>query len=116
MSIQRYLLIVILSVVTLASFAAALQGYKASRDSLTNIFDDEMKSFAVALMNSPITRGTLETSLPSTFAYQVFDNKVLLLKSDNAPKRVITTLKGGFVDSSFLNKRWRVFVLIENSS
>jgi len=115
MSIQRYLLIVILSVVTLASFAAALQGYKASRDSLTSIFDDEMKSFALALMNSPIKQGGQNANLPSTFAYQVFTNETLLLKSNNAPQKAITTLDKGFVDSSFLNHRWRIFVLVENN-
>jgi two-component system sensor histidine kinase QseC len=116
MGIQRYLLIVIVSVVTLASFAAALQGYKASRESLTSIFDDEIKSFAVALMNSPIKRGGQNTTLPSTFAYQIFANDLLLLKSNNAPQKIITTLDKGFIDSSFLNKRWRVFVLVENDT
>lgn len=115
MSIQRYLLIVILSVVTLASFAAALQGYKASRDSLTSIFDDEMRSFALALMNSPIKQGGQNANLPSTFAYQVFTNETLLLKSNNAPEKAITTLDKGFIDSSFLNQRWRIFVLVENN-
>jgi two-component system sensor histidine kinase QseC len=114
-SIQRYLLIVILSVVTLASFAAALQGYKASRDSLTSIFDEEMKSFALALMNSPIKQGGQNANLPSTFAYQVFSNELLLLKSNNAPSKAITTLEKGFLDSSFLNQRWRIFVLAENN-
>ncbi|MCW8833954.1 MAG: ATP-binding protein [Colwellia sp.] len=115
MSIQRYLLIVILSVVTLASFAAALQGYKASRDSLTSIFDEEMKSFALALMNSPIKQGGQNANLPSTFAYQVFSNEILLLKSNNAPSKAITTLEKGFLDSSFSNQRWRIFVLAENN-
>ena len=115
MSIQRYLLILILSVVTLASFAAALQGYKASRESLTNIFDNEIKSFAVALMNSPIKQGGQNTTLPSTFAYQIFEDDILLLKSNNAPQKIITTRANGFIDSSFLNKRWRVYVLVEHS-
>lgn len=116
MSIQRYLLVVILSVVTLASFAAALQGYKASRHSLSSIFDEEMKSFALALMNSPIKRGGQNTMLPSTFAYQIFTDDILLLKSNNAPQQIITTQREGFIDSSFLSKRWRVFVLVENDT
>ncbi|MDT0602331.1 ATP-binding protein [Thalassotalea castellviae] len=115
MSVQRYLLIVILSVVTLASFAAALQGYKASRERLTQIFDEEMKSFALALMNSPIKLGGQQTTLPSTFAYQVFDNNSLLLKSNNAPDKAMTTNNQGFVDDNFLNKRWRVFVLVNSN-
>ena len=106
----------ILSVVTLASFAAALQGYKASRHSLSSIFDEEMKSFALALMNSPIKRGGQNTTLPSTFAYQIFTDDILLLKSNNAPQQIITTQREGFIDSSFLSKRWRVFVLVENDT
>jgi two-component system sensor histidine kinase QseC len=100
----------------LASFAAALQGYKASRHSLSSIFDEEMKSFALALMNSPIKRGGQNTTLPSTFAYQIFTDDILLLKSNNAPQQIITTQREGFIDSSFLSKRWRVFVLVENDT
>ncbi|MFT6506384.1 sensor histidine kinase [Colwellia polaris] len=100
----------------MASFAAALQGYKASRHSLSSIFDEEMKSFALALMNSPIKRGGQNTTLPSTFAYQIFTDDILLLKSNNAPQQIITTQREGFIDSSFLSKRWRVFVLVENDT
>ncbi|MEW6989226.1 sensor histidine kinase [Colwelliaceae bacterium 6441] len=113
MSIQRYLLIVILSVVTLASFGAALQGYKASQKKLNQVFDEEMRSFAIALLHSPIKQASTKVVLHSVFAYQIWENNALRLKSDNSPKVLITSLSNGFSEQSFLGQRWRVFVLIE---
>ena len=116
MSIQRYLLIVILSVVTLASFGAALQGYKASRDKLNHVFDEEMRSFAVALLHSPIKQSSTKVILHSIFAYQIWIDNTLRLKSDNSPKESITKNLHGFSDNSFSGKRWRVFVLVEGDA
>jgi two-component system sensor histidine kinase QseC len=126
MSIQRYLLIVIISVVTLASFGAALQGYKASKAKLNHVFDEEMRSFALALFHSPIKpslneqatskQASTDMVLHSVFAYQIWFNDVLQLKSDNAPKKLISKQLHGFSDGSFLGKRWRVFVLAQNDN
>lgn len=131
MSIQRYLLIVILSVVTLASFGAALQGYKASQNKLNQVFDDEMRSFATALLLSPITKNPINLSaniknndgdsfstvvLHSSFAYQIWLNDELRIKSDNAPDNLITKTHHGYSDVSFLGKRWRVFALADGDS
>ncbi len=116
MSIQRYLLIVILSVVTLASFGAALQGYKASKEKLNHVFDEEMRSFAVALLHSPIKKYSTNVVLHSIFAYQIWIDKKLNLKSDNSPEKYITKDNKGFSDNSFLGKRWRVFVLVEGNA
>ena len=116
MSIQRYLLIVILSVVTLASFGAALQGYKASKTKLNQVFDEEMRSFAIALLHSPIKEASTNVVLHSVFAYQIWLKNKLRLKSDNSPEVIITNTARGFSDRSFLGKRWRVFVLVENDT
>ena len=116
MSIQRYLLIVILSVVTLASFGAALQGYKASKNKLNQIFDEEMRSFAIALQHSPIKKASTDVVLHSVFAYQIWVKNDLHLKSDNSPKVLITKTEHGFSDRSFLGGRWRVFVLVEDDT
>ncbi|ASP48985.1 ATP-binding protein [Cognaticolwellia beringensis] len=116
MSIQRYLLIVIISVVTLASFGAALQGYKASKEKLNQIFDEEMRSFAIALINSPIKKSSTKVILHSIFAYQIWVDNELKLKSDNAPEKYITKKHQGFSDNSFLGTRWRVFVLVDDEA
>jgi two-component system, OmpR family, sensor histidine kinase QseC len=126
MSIQRYLLIVILSVVTLATFGAALQGYKASKSKLNQVFDEEMRSFASALLvssiantpitNSPIANSTKTIVLHSAFAYQIWINHELRIKSDNAPDTLMTKADYGFRDASFLGQRWRIFVLSEDDS
>lgn len=143
MSIQRYLLIVILSVVTLASFGAALQGYKASKNKLNQVFDDEMRSFASALLVSPISNISIAKSsvvnrnetnsltkakpmdekgssqpivLHSAFAYQIWLNQELRIKSDNAPDTYMSTAQHGFSDASFLDQRWRIFAIIKGDS
>ena len=116
MSIQRYLLIVILSVVTLASFGAALQGYKASKAKINHIFDEEMRSFAVALLHSPIKQSSTNVVLHSIFAYQIWIDSKLSLKSDNSPEKNISKSNNGYSDNSFLGKRWRVFVLVEGNA
>lgn len=115
MSIQRYLLITILSIVTLASFSAALQGYKASREKLTSIFDKELKSFAIALAHSPLAEGKTVASFESIFAYQVFSHGQLRVKSDNAPVTMISTHSTGYQNSSFLGTRWRLFIYDEHN-
>lgn len=115
MSIQRYLLVIILSVVTLASFGAALQGYKASKTKLNHVFDEEMRSFAVALLHSPIKESSTNVGLHSIFAYQIWIDNELSLKSDNSPDKYITKKHNGYSDNSFLGKRWRVFVLVEDN-
>jgi two-component system sensor histidine kinase QseC len=115
MSIQRYLLVIILSVVTLASFGAALQGYKASKTKLNHVFDEEMRSFAVALLHCPIKESSTNVVLHSIFAYQIWIDNELSLKSDNSPDKYITKSNDGYSDNSFLGKRWRVFVLVEDN-
>ena len=103
MSIQRYLLIVILSVVTLASFGAALQGYKASKTKLNQVFDEEMRSFAIALLHSPVKEASSNVVLHSVFAYQIWLENTLRLKSYNSPEGIITNTDRGFSDLSLIH-------------
>jgi two-component system sensor histidine kinase QseC len=39
MSIRRYLVLILLSIITLVTFLAAIQGYKASMEQASNLFD-----------------------------------------------------------------------------
>ncbi|TKB45445.1 ATP-binding protein [Thalassotalea mangrovi] len=114
MSIQRYLLIVIISIVTLASFSAAIKGYKASVNEITFVFDDEMKAFAYALLQGNFNTSTAQQDRHSIFAYQLWQQQNLILRSNNAPADLMSKAKDGFSESTFLSNRWRVFTLTEN--
>jgi two-component system sensor histidine kinase QseC len=42
--------------------------------------------------------------------YQMVSNNTLLLRTDNAPKHILTELSSGFTELNFLGQRWRVFI------
>ncbi|KMT66713.1 sensor histidine kinase [Catenovulum maritimum] len=113
MSIQRYLLTVILSVVILATFSAALQGFKASNKRLNKVFDDEMLSIATTLKNSPIKPSNIQVDTRTSFAFQIWKNNKLILKSKNAPQQAIANAVTGFGYTSFLEDRWRFYSILE---
>lgn len=114
MTIQRYLLIVILSVVVLATFSAALQGFKASNNKLTDVFDQEMQSIAYTLKNSPMALSTEPVDTHSAFAFQIWQRGILLSRSVNAPESLISSEVNGFGYKSFLGNRWRYYSMIED--
>jgi two-component system sensor histidine kinase QseC len=119
MSIRRYLVLILLSIITLVTFLAAIQGYKASMEQASNLFDEQLQIMGKTLLaTSPIySKNTLGSSLneaivvPSNnIAYQLFNNESLLLRTGNAPKESLTQLSSGFTELNFLGQRWRVFI------
>lgn len=114
MTIQRYLLIVILSVVVLATFSAALQGFKVSNHRLNDVFDEEMQSIALVLKNTPMQSSNEQVDTHSSFAFQIWRSGSLIVKSNNAPTEKISSVKIGFGNTSFLGDRWRYYSLTEN--
>ncbi len=114
MTIQRYLLIVILSAIVLATFSAALQGFKTSNAKLNSVFDEEMQSIAFTLRNSPIAETSRHVDTHSSFAFQIWQQDLLLLKSTNAPETHIVMAKQGYGYKSFLGDRWRYYSLLDD--
>lgn len=111
MSIQGKLLKLIISVVTIATFFAALHGYRNSQSHIDAMFDQELVTMArfIAANTSfkPVSSGD-----SSSFVYQIFDAKgQLLAKSSSAPDAAISDLDNGFTTRSFYGARWRVYVL-----
>jgi two-component system sensor histidine kinase QseC len=103
----------------LVTFLAAIQGYKASMEQASNLFDEQLQIMGKALLaTSPIySKNTLGSSLNEAIvvssnhiAYQLFNNESLLLRTDNAPKESLTQLSSGFTELNFLGQRWRVFI------
>jgi two-component system sensor histidine kinase QseC len=119
MSIRRYLVLILLSIITLVTFLAAIQGYKASMTQANNLFDEQLQIIGKTLLatsaiynksafESPASKATV---IPSDhIAYQLFSNETLLLRTNNAPQMLLTDLPSGFTDLNFLGQRWRVFI------
>ena len=109
MSIQRYLLLLIISVVTIATFGAALHGYRASMNELEVILDQEMVLFASAIAAVDSHSQVIEQPEQANLVYQVYQQDTLLFRSSNSPKQPLSRLKEGFSLKNFLGTRWRVY-------
>lgn len=136
MSIRRYLVLTLFSVLTLITFIAAIQGYKKSMFQAEEQFDQQLLDLAQTLIAiNSLPRITPETSInqaihitqQSGFAFQVWKNQLLVLKSDNAPdhlisnsqfdfqrasvQKLIPLKKAEFFEVNFSNQRWRAIAL-----
>jgi len=137
MSIRRYLVLTLFSVLTLITFIAAIQGYKVSMSRAEKQFDQQLLDIAHTLLavqsstqlpTVPIQndkRLSNDSEKPQTtlvqqqgsFAFQVWKNNKLVIKSNNAPDHQIVNVgidniqRSLFSEENFLNKRWRVYAL-----
>ncbi len=109
---QNQLLKLIISVVTLATFVAALHGYNNSQDKLEDMFDRELATIANFILSQ--TTHSAERTSPDyqngDIVYQVLDrDHHVLFASDNTPQKAITQQTSGFSEHNFSSKRWRTF-------
>jgi len=125
-SIKRQLTILIIATVVLASFFAALHGYRNSKKQLDEVFDQELASVAMLISGVIDSNATLPASISSKFVFQVFDNNGLISKSNNAPQQAMFVAQthkntsidnskapmGAFNYTSFSSKRWRTYTLL----
>ncbi|MDX2368107.1 MAG: histidine kinase dimerization/phospho-acceptor domain-containing protein, partial [Colwellia sp.] len=143
MSIRRYLVLTLFSVLTLITFIAAIQGYKVSMSRAEKQFDQQLLDIAHTLLavqttamqispsinnnnnNTNKTHQTTQVSQQGSFAFQVWNNDELMIKSNNAPDHLIVTPAFSdenahqrvdkqysyFSEVNFLDKRWRVLAL-----
>ncbi|MEW6982800.1 ATP-binding protein [Colwelliaceae bacterium 6471] len=125
MLIRRYLVLFLLSVITLITFYSAIQGYKASMNKTSVLFDAELIDLADTLAAISPKGDVNSVSTSSSFAFQIWESKALLLKSDNAPDTAIIkeanlSLINGklsdinsdnqlFSELNFSGQRWRVY-------
>ena len=109
MSIRRYLVLMLLSIITLIIFVSAIQGYKASMSKAESLFDDELVSLAQVISAITLPEGVVKHKVNSNFAYQVVMDEEVITRSENAPQRLINKLNNGFKDVNFLGKRWRTY-------
>lgn len=115
MSIRRYLVLVLVSLLTLVTFMAAIQGYKASMSKASALFDAELSSFATTITDAlPVEEAKVSVVNSGKLAFQIWHNQHLIVRSHNAPENALfRAVNGvfslGFSEANFLGKRWRVY-------
>jgi len=130
MSIRRYLVLILLSIITLVTFFAAIQGYKVSMSKTSDLFDAQLKSIAATLLLITEKEHGGQIDQDADIAFQVWQGDRLLLSTSNAPKTPIVnmndltesinknkqvgfdqnSIEHHFGEANFLGQRWRTFV------
>jgi two-component system sensor histidine kinase QseC len=123
-SIRGFLVIILLAIVTLANFAAALRGYLGSMDEAERLFNQRMLQ-QVDLLNYtlPQLRAQIEAraevfhfparaaETEASLEFQwVTQNGKLLARSAAMPEQVVVPLVEGFRFVNFHSYRWHVLV------
>lgn len=131
MSIQRQLLMLSLSVFTLATFFAALHGYRNSQHEVDTLFDKDLMNMAIFIANSQsdvlskmssaaklenesnqdeaLFQLTDETILDVDIGYQILHHGRVIQRSLAAPSAPMVKSATGFKDLTFFGKRWRTY-------
>lgn len=123
-SIRGFLVIVLLAIVTLANFAAALRGYLGSMEEAERLFNQRMLQ-QIDLLNYTLPRLQEQTEsraetlvfpasqsdTESSLEFQwVSQNENLLARSAAMPEEVVVPLEAGFRFVNFNNYRWHLLV------
>lgn len=109
MSIRRYLILILLSLITLVSFAAAIKGYHSSMDKASAVFDEQLISISHTLSTLQPHKQTQPTPANSNLAFQIWQKAALQLRSENSPSTAIGDFTRGFAEHNFAGQRWRTY-------
>lgn len=121
-SIRSYLIVAVLSAITLISFLAALHGYRSSMFAAEAMFDQQLVDTAsliatIHLENTRLEKSSTAQENDSHIAFQIWRNENnLLYHSANSPAQAVVPLKKGFYDENFNGYRWRILVAHETSN
>lgn len=108
-SIRRYLVTLLIAIITLTSFMAALKSYRQSIEQAELLFDEDLSLLAASFHNQFAPDGDVEMAIN---AVQVWQQDKLLYRSPNAPLQKIIAANG-FSELNFSGKRWRVFQTVD---
>jgi two-component system sensor histidine kinase QseC len=114
-SIRRYLVIILLSAITLINFLSAVQGYRGGMSQAEQTFDQQMINVAQIIADiDSFEDHELPEMVADTLVYQIWTvNGVLLERTRNAPFELITQLESGFNFANFANYRWRTYAMFD---
>jgi two-component system, OmpR family, sensor histidine kinase QseC len=108
-SIRRYLTLILVSVITLVTFASAIQGYNSSMQRAASLFDNELYSLAIILSATAIKPGQNVNLNEVDFVYQIWHKETLINTSNPQVSQPIANLSEGFGENNFLAQRWRTY-------
>ncbi|MEY8213164.1 MAG: ATP-binding protein [Colwellia sp.] len=119
MSIRRYLVLTLVAVLTLITFIAAIQGYKASMARAEKLFEQQLVDFAHIVKGlhqtfEPKERQFVAIKQQTSFAFQVWQGDSLVIQSANSPIKPIMSLNKSlthFGEVNFAGQRWRSIYL-----
>jgi two-component system sensor histidine kinase QseC len=108
-SIRATLVVMLLAAFTLVSFLAALNGYLSSMSEAESLLDKQLQYSSDILVATAGGEAPDMTALPRSgeFAFQVWRNGILLLRSPGATPEPIGALEPGFSYANFGGYRWR---------
>lgn len=114
MTLQAKLLRLIISIVTIATFFAAIHGYRNSQSHLNALFDKELVTIAHFMATSDgYSASPIDTD--NSFLYQVFNSEgQLLSKAQSAPNWSVSDMDNGFSEQAFSGSLWRIYALSLN--
>ena len=115
-SIRVFLVAVILAVITLFNFVAALKGYQSSMEEAERLFDKQLLDTARLIAKIYTDDTVNNVDHENTFTFQVWQWDELLASSSNAPSTLFAPSKPGFDYTNFDGYRWRTVTYFDMST
>ncbi len=107
-SIRSYLLVVTLSVICLANFTAALQGYRDSLSAADRVLEQQLLEKLHTLLELVNAEAVLPEGLYDQHTlYQVWRGDRQVAGSAQSPPSLLVTAEGEFHEVSYQGRRWR---------
>jgi two-component system sensor histidine kinase QseC len=110
-SIRIFLVVVLMATITLTVFLSSLHGYRSSMAGVQQLFDAELADRAhllVTVVDERTAAGTV-VQASNKYAFQLWQNGELILRSNNTPDTAIAAFESGYRDTNFGQHRWRTY-------
>ena len=105
-SVRRYLISVLIALLVLTSFLAALQSYRLSAERARDLFDQDLQLVAASILQH-YDIDTVDAG--DGMAVQLLQQNRLIYRSKQIPETALVVTEG-FSEQNFAGKRWRVFM------
>lgn len=110
-SIKRKLTWLLIAIITLFTFSAALAGYRASMQDAANLFDVELRSISAILMTVPVdTEKHLPVESGTELIWLLWEQQTLKAHSKNSPEMTAPPAQSGSFEKNINGVRWQVLV------
>jgi two-component system sensor histidine kinase QseC len=105
-SVSRYLISVLMAVLVLTSFLAALQSYRLSAERVSTLFDQDLTLVANTLLQH---YETVPGDHAGGLALQLSHQGRIIYRNPSAPEAPMLSPQG-YSEQNFSSKRWRVYI------